>query len=113
MFSTDRKRASKPLITRNSTHAERDQERCVSEQLVLAAEDLADRVVDEDPADRVGQQLGAGQHADVVRAVRGATGIVSVTTICSSSDVAQVLEGVAGEDGVRGGRVDARGALLP
>ena len=39
------------------------------EQLVLAAEDLADGVVDEDPPDRVGQQLGARQHADVLRAV--------------------------------------------
>ena len=40
------------------------------EELVLAAEDLGHRVVGEDPADRVGQQLRAAQDADVVRRAR-------------------------------------------
>src|SRR5207237_8143474 len=37
-----------------------------SEQLVLAAEHVTDRAVGEDLADRVGQQVRAGEDADVV-----------------------------------------------
>ena len=45
-----------------------------SEELVLAAEHLAHRAVGEDPADRVGEQLRAGQHVDVVGRARRAAG---------------------------------------
>ena len=45
-----------------------------SEQLVLAAEDLADRVVGEDPADRVGQQVGAARARGCCPARRRAAG---------------------------------------
>src|SRR5438270_9333340 len=38
------------------------------EQLVLAAEDLADRVVHEYAPDRIGPQVRVRQHADVARA---------------------------------------------
>src|SRR5947208_15584170 len=41
-----------------------------SEELVLSAEDLGDLVVGEDPADRVGQQVGAREHAEVVGRAR-------------------------------------------
>jgi hypothetical protein len=53
-----------------------------SEELVLAGEDLGDRVVGEDAADRVGEGAGGREHGDVVRAP-GRSGSVSVTTICS------------------------------
>src|SRR5438876_1028034 len=39
------------------------------EQLVLAAEHLADRIVDEYPPDRIGQELGARKHTNVFRTV--------------------------------------------
>src|SRR2546427_12020393 len=81
------------------------------EQLVLAAEDLAYGVVDEDAPYRVGQELGAGEHADVVWSAR---------SVCDRDRVgdddlldargAQVCERIAGEDGVRGGRIDPVGA---
>ena len=44
------------------------------EQLVLAGEDLGDRVVGEDAADRIGERLRRGEHVDVVRGARAAAG---------------------------------------
>src|SRR5882757_9953873 len=41
-----------------------------SEELVLAAEDLAHRAVAEDAADRLGELVGAGQLEDVARRAR-------------------------------------------
>jgi hypothetical protein len=47
--------------------ANRSGMRVFLEELVLAGEDLGDRVVGEDPPDRVGERLGGRDHGDVVR----------------------------------------------
>ena len=57
------------------------------EELVLAGEDLGDRVVDEDPADRVLEDVGAGELGDQLGSAV-ASGTVSVTTMPASGDAA-------------------------
>src|SRR5437868_7286406 len=55
-----------PLAKPASGRARRDR---FSEELVLAAEHVADRSVGEDLPDRVGQEVGAGENPDVVRGI--------------------------------------------
>src|SRR3954447_24871394 len=77
-----------------------------SEELVLAAEDLGDRVVGENPADRVRQQVGAAQDADVVRRARPQRDRVGDDDLLEPRR-AEVLVGRAAEDRMRRGGEDA------
>src|ERR1700691_5093478 len=119
-FSVSRYRASRMLIAQNRTTPTRTivtrrrrgscchQTRGVrsgetagsiataSEQLVLAAEDFTDGVIDEDATDRVGQELRAGQHADVLGPVGTDGDRVGHDDLLQARGL-QVLEGVARE----------------
>ena len=60
------------------------------EELVLAGEDLRHRVVGEDPPDRVGEDVGAGELAGSCPGAPARSGTVSVTTIPASGEAASV-----------------------
>src|SRR5205085_2170711 len=77
----------------------------VLEQLILAAEDLADRAIAEDAADRVGQQVGARELADVRGSARTKRNRVGDDDLLELRG-GEVLEGGAAHDGVRRGGVD-------
>src|SRR3954464_8193946 len=59
------RRLATPLARRRPSRAAQSLSR--SEELVLAAEGLRHRVVGEDAADRVGEDVGHGEDLDVLR----------------------------------------------
>src|SRR4051794_3868896 len=85
--------------------------RYYSEELVLAAEDLGHRVVGEDPADRVGQQVRARQDADEAGRPGTERDRVGDDDLLEARGL-EVLERAAAEDRVRGRGEDALGAGL-
>src|SRR5262252_5124049 len=82
-----------------------------SEELVLSTEHLADGVVGEDAPDRIGQELGAAEDTDVVGSAGAQRDRVGDDDLLEAR-AGEVLIGVAGEDGVRRGGVDAGGTLV-
>src|SRR4029077_3250741 len=81
------------------------------EELVLAGEDLGDRVVGEDAADRVGEGAGGREHGDLVRGAGAQRQRVGDDDPLDRR-VGQPFVGGAGEDAVGGSRDHPRRALV-